>query len=396
MTSSFWTDARLTRIGIVVLIGIIIALPIAFFSDELALSMLRSGDFPGFYVQGEILRRGLAHELYNPELQRAIENEAWPSFGGAFYMAVYPPYTAVALYPLSLFSPQIAQFIFTAFMGLLYIGAFQLLTRINSTLTGRAFAIGAITLFASTMMTAIFGAQNTALSMAIGVAAMWCLKYPSQRNNLFTGVLLGLWAFKPQYALFGFVFAILISPSRQLLLGFTATGTVLYAIGALVLGTLWPLTWLAAIKQFGALNYIHNRQEMLSLIGASKALAYNLNVDTTLFSLAGYLLTALLLVFTLRAMRCEEHEPWKRFALGLSLMPLLSPQTLFYDLGIGICGLVALMNFRSDRNIWIYLSLISLSTFSFLVRESSPIPPFFHLALIVGALSVWIFRRKAL
>lgn len=393
MTGYFWSDARIRRVGIITLLGILIALPIAFFRDNTGLSMVKSGDFPGFYVQAEILKRGLANRLYDPELQRAIENEFWPSFGGAFYMAAYPPYTAVLLYPLSFFSPQTAQNIFVSIMCIFYVLSFWLLSAINPTLKNRAFGIGAFTIFLSTMIAALFGAQNTALSMLIACAAIYGIKLHTKRSLFAAGLLLGFWAFKPQFALFGSLFALLAAPSFALLLGIGCSFLILFLVGVGTIGITWPLTWIEVIQQFGTLNYVHNRQEMISIIGAIKGCAYNLLLPSGIFSVIGWTASAALFLFLLIQLRDKSRPAHIRFSLGIALLPLLSPQTLFYDLGIGIVGLLTIWNLKKDRDVWVYLTYIALSHLSFLFRETSPLAPFFPFAAALGIFSVCIFRR---
>src|SRR5688572_15451523 len=88
----FWNDSRLRRIAAALLVAFALSLGISYSHDAEEKSLLKRGDFPGFYAPAVIVARGRYGWLYDPALQRAVENEFWPSFEGEFYMSVYPPY----------------------------------------------------------------------------------------------------------------------------------------------------------------------------------------------------------------------------------------------------------------------------------------------------------------
>lgn len=380
--NAFWHRQRLNRVSTSILLAIVVALAVGYTIDTENKGLLRRGDFPGFYAPAVILSRGLEENLYDQKLQRNIENEFWPS-KGAYYSFAYPPFVALALKPLAAFTPRSAQLIFIAFHIACFLIALHLLSRLNPLLRqGYLFTLTGCLCFAP-FFYAIFGAQNTALSMLLYTAAFIALKKQSGSGSFTSGILLGLWLFKPQYAAFGLLF--LFGTKNLLgLVGFGVSATLLYILGAVVSGVSWPLEWLQTVTAFSSLNFIYNQQENVSVLGFFKAL--DLKFGSQLFWFLGIFLTAITLAWYFRSL-LRAPKSANNFMLLGPLTVALSPQTLFYDLGILLVPVLYYFKPLSDRKINQVVCFLALAGILTYFRQSFPVPP---LILVTLALYYWI------
>lgn len=382
----FWFKERLNRVSIAIMLAVLCSLVISFFLDTEGDSLVKRGDFPGFYVLAVIKKMGLMGQLYDPALQRSVENQFWPSFDGSFYMSAYPAYVATFLYPLAFLSPFLAQCLFSVFMCICLVCSVILVSKINRTLAEHLFPATVFTFCFTPLFFASFGAQNTGLSMLLYAAVIYLISKDSKASDFMAGVAAGLWLFKPQFAVF--IFALLLAGRLWFsVLGFAITASLLQLIAAMDMGFFWFGGWIKTLQAFSEQNFISNSPQIVSLQGTIKAAAYYLGMNNQsptmpLISLAASCLVMLIMViFLLKVFTANRKQLPELFILFGPVMTLLSPQTLFYDLGIGFVPLLCLLNFREDSAIW---KIIGLNLASFVVvmyRESLPVPLFFLFAI---------------
>ncbi|MCO6430584.1 MAG: DUF2029 domain-containing protein [Deltaproteobacteria bacterium] len=390
----FWNTARLRRISIALLIAFAASIAVGYSVDEEGRSLLKRGDFPGFYVLAKILESHPAERLYDPHLQREIENRYWPSFAGSFYMSVYPPYDAILLKPLALFSPQAAQLLFTIGMAAFYILSFFALAKINPSLRPQWLHIAVICLCFAPNFYAIFGAQNTALSMLLYSGAIYGSFRIGRKWEAVSGVCLGLWLFKPQFGLLALATS-LFTRRMALLAGAALPALIFYLMGSSLMGYLWPLNWWKAASGFAEQNLEANAQQMVSLPAAGKILMKIAGLGSDSIAAGGIIIscvvTGVLLWFLLGVWKDSRSSPekFRRFLLLLGPgVVLVSPQTLFYDLGIALVSLIAVMDFKRNRDITELLLLCAAVLPITFFRESIAVPLFPLVALYIGA-AVW-------
>ena len=170
------TPARRRAVAVAIVIAILLSLLITAMTDASHSSMIFMGDFPGFYVLAIIKANHDISQLYNPDLQRTIENFYWPQLQGQFYMSVYPPYDAYLLYPLSFLSPMSAQILFTTAAFGSFVGACKLVAKINPSFDDDFFSNSVFTFLICPVMTAILAAQNTSFSMLLFALIIFHLK----------------------------------------------------------------------------------------------------------------------------------------------------------------------------------------------------------------------------
>lgn len=398
-------SGRLKRIAVALAIAIAASLILVYVTDDQRKSLIKRGDFPGFYVLAEIKKRGLESRLYDPELQRSIENSHWPSFNGGFYMSVYPAYTAAILYPLAFFEPQAAQFIFIAINLIALIATFYIVAYFNPQFKKNFFANTIFALCFAPLFFALFGAQNTCISMALYAAACFFLSKDSKSGDYLAGVCAGIWLFKPQFAVF--LIALLIVAARwRALISSLGVALIFQWLAAADHGFFWFIDWIKALGVFSYQNFISNAQQIASISGTVKAAAFYLGYSATdrftqtatmLASAAAVFITVKFLISLRSVSRRDSRREQVRYFLGFGpLLVLVSPQTLFYDLGIGLFSYLVFADF-SRREAYRELLLLNIAALAaVMLRDDLPFPVFFLFALWFAGRSLWGGRFKSL
>jgi hypothetical protein len=142
------------------------------------------------------------------------------------------------------------------------------------------------------------------------------------------------------------------------LIGWSFGALVLYALGILVLGPLWPLIWLQEAKVFGDINFMINGFNMISLAGLSYWLSGLLVGDGSFLLPLGYIASLAGLLISHLYFRANE----KRLLLIPYCVLLFSPQTLFYDLGIAVFFYIQALGASQEKSfhllalLWLYCS----------------------------------------
>lgn len=372
--------ATVRRSAIAVAIALAFASIFTFLGDDAHTSMVRSGDFPGFFVQGEILRRGLGANLYNFSLQNEIESNFWPNFNGAFYAAVYPPYFALFMVPFALLGPTVGQIAFTTLMSFLYLLAFKNISRINSSLKDTYVEWAIISLLFTPIFSSIFAAQNTALSMWIASELLMFIR--DGNTPTAHGIKNALWLLKPQFGIVAFIVG-LFSPKRAAYLcGYLAGAIVLYIIGVWVVdgsygGILWPSVWIKIAGSFGEQNFISNRSNMISLASMLKEI-----------DLLDLLLLGLIVTLTVKGLLSPRSTLLTRAIAMIALIPVVAPQTLFYDLGISYLSLACVLNFQKRSNLALLALLYVLGALGFVLRAGPYDNPFSMVSVVLFAILI--------
>jgi uncharacterized membrane protein (GlpM family) len=399
----FWSDARLKRLAFSVTFAGALALLFLFQFDSennsSARLMLTRGDFPGFYAPGVIVSRGLGERLYDPALQAQIENEAWPDFKGHFLSSVYPPYVAALLRPFAALPPLQAKGAATALLLLAFALTCTLLFQELQIPLPLRFPVVLFCATLAPIFVSILSAQNTAISMLFFLMAILFVSKGTSRGDYQAGISLGLWLFKPQFALLALAFPV-VSGRYRILLGALLPAMLYWLLGLTVLGISWPSEWLTAARTFGNENFLVNGFQMVSIaatlksfqqqLSASDSVALFVNLSTLALSITVFLIT--LWQFPGRA----KHDPLAlRNALCLAgpALTLISPQTLFYDLGIALLPCAFFLSLRSDRSITIALCLSSALFVLSICRDA--FAPFPILALVSIASFLFILTRIA-
>lgn len=393
----FWREKKLFGLACCLLAGLLISMVLSFTRDELNSTMLKAGDFPGFYAPAVIIARGQSARLYEPALQLQIENEYWPEFfKGNYYMSVYPPYTMALLSPLGYLTPQTARHVFS----LLILAAFSLslywLKCLCSWSGRQTFIVAMLLLALAPVFYALIGGQNTAFSMLLYAGMLYFSRVAAEKKSacfeFLTGLCAGLWLFKPQFGVFACLF-VLFSFRSRMILGSLIAGLFYYFLGSMMLGVSWPVQWLRALGRFSAENYLANQHNQVSLMGVYEALMRLLSLPGANGLAAAGFLSVLYLAFLVHFRSRKEGGDWRRgLILFGPLLVILSPQTLFYDIGIAFVSVMLVLKPWEKSQILGLLVIMPALWALVLWREALSLPV---LSVISLACLIFVWRSQS-
>ena len=385
MPQLFTAPGRIRRIAIALLIALALALawvgldPLGSLSGPL--TSVKLGDFPAFFSLAAIAAGSEPHRLYDFALQREIQNQIWPQLQGALLPGIYPPYVALLARPLVWLGPLWGHVVWGALQLLFLILTARAITRINSSLAGYSVEILAGLLLCAPVLLGVFGGQLIAASMFIYAL---CFIYQGRRDlrgEIIFGSLIGLWFFKPHYALI-----MLMLPVIQWRLRVVATtalvATILYLLGSLVLGLDWIVTWCDALTRFTPMNIIPNARQMTGLLGAVTGMPDQANSALAWAALA--LTTALLLrlAFAARQSLSKPIGLPKFLPLFGVTVVLATPQANFYDLGLALVAICSVLSLKTHKQLYLLGIWCGACGLASALRTVSTMPLFLILAAL--------------
>ena len=385
MPQLFTAPGRIRRIAIALLIALALALawvgldPLGSLSGPL--TSVKLGDFPAFFSLAAIAAGSEPHRLYDFALQREIQNQIWPQLQGALLPGIYPPYVALIARPLVWLGPLWGHVVWGALQLLFLILTARAITRINSRLAEYSVEILAGLLLCAPVLLGVFGGQLIAASMFIYAL---CFIYQGRRDlrgEIIFGSLIGLWFFKPHYALI-----MLMLPVIQWRLRVVATtalvATILYLLGSLVLGLDWIVTWCDALTRFTPMNIIPNARQMTGLLGAVTGMPDQANSALAWAALA--LTTALLLRLAFAARQSLSKPiglPEFLPLFGVTVV-LATPQANFYDLGLALVAICSVLSLKTHKQLYLLGIWCGACGLASALRTVTPLPLFLILAAL--------------
>ena len=385
MPQLFTAPGRIRRIAIALLIALALALawvgldPLGSLSGPL--TSVKLGDFPAFFSLAAIAAGSEPHRLYDFALQREIQNQIWPQLQGALLPGIYPPYVALLARPLVWLGPLWGHVVWGALQLLFLILTARAITRINSRLAEYSVEILAGLLLCAPVLLGVFGGQLIAASMFIYAL---CFIYQGRRDlrgEIIFGSLIGLWFFKPHYALI-----MLMLPVIQWRVRVVATtalvATILYLLGSLVLGLDWIVTWCDALTRFTPMNIIPNARQMTGLLGAVTGMPDQANSALAWAALA--LTTALLLrlAFAARQSFSKPIGLPKFLPLFGVTVVLATPQANFYDLGLALVAICSVLSLKTHKQLYLLGIWCGACGLASALRTVTPLPIFLILAAL--------------
>ncbi len=295
------------------------------------------GDLPAFYGAARIVRAGTPMALYDPAVQRQVQSDLIPDSNGGWIHFAYPPYVAVAYLPFTSLDFKTAYVVHTLLMVACVLAALALLRPLLPPLRMEFAACAAAALTFYPLFRSIVGGQNTALSLlcAAGAAAML-----SRNRDVAAGLWIGLWMFKPQYAIpVGALIAVCGRP--RILVGATIGTGAWFLAGASISGWGWPVWWWqTGVVPFAALDAIVDRANGVSFPQVAAALG------VPLLGLLGVAATSVIAIVTSWRSR---REPLVVVAIGAAACVLTAPHALYYDAGLAVLAFGVAADSRGRR-----------------------------------------------
>lgn len=323
--------------------------------DTAETTAVRRGDFPAFWSMAVIASGAEPQRLYDIELQREVQNAAWPSLGGSLLPAAYPAQLAFVLQPLATCDHRVARWLWTAACLAAAFVAVTIFVRSNPRIRWTPWMVFAALCVFGPSMRGMMGGQVLSFMMCVFALVVVLGRRSDLLGDVLLGVLLGLWLFKPYYAL-----CALGVPALQrrwtTLVSFAIVALLSWWLGALVVGLQWTSEWFAFAQRFAQLNIETNAHQMPNMwaqlyrfLGEpGKPSPWWWVSVVASYAVLGVGISALLGRGTLRSLLTAPRENGDvLFFLTLSTVVVAMPQVNFYDLGITACAVLAL--FRPER-----------------------------------------------
>lgn len=345
------------------------------------------GDYPSFYGAGRIIAEGDWKNLYNPERLFAVQKNLFPGEKEGYFHFIYPPFVAVAYYPLSLLNYRLSYIVHTFLMVGALILVIQLIRPMNELIDRHFICASFLALSFYPIFKSIFGGQNAMLTLLL-IVISW--RAVLARHEWFGGIVLGLLLYKPQFGLPLIGLYVLSGRWRAgIASAFTASG--LYSIGVLIGGPFWVGTWLKSIWWYRQADEIVNYANSVSWLGFLEALFGSTSHLATIIGWGMIFLTAIALSLLWRfGGRRADLTP----KLGITMpgLILMAPHAMYYDLGLVLFTYSSMFPNNGVRPAY-FIGLAWLFGFSQFLNILTGFSPLFFLLIFTIMLAVRNLER---
>lgn len=395
-------------VAVLLMTGIITVLVMGIL-DKRETTAVRRGDFPAFWSLAVIANSAEPGRLYDTELQRKIQNEAWPSLEGGVLPGAYPPYLAAILRLLANFDHTTARWLWTALSVVFtYIGV-AILVGLNQQIRWPPWMVFALVMMFSPLLRGVLGGQFLPVSVLLIAVSLYLLRRSRAVSDISLGIILGIWLCKPYYGLCAVL--VPITMRRWLaVVTFAAVAAFWWFVGINCFGPEWFSKWSSYASLFGRANIETNAYQMPNvwaqvyrvyseILGLKSEL--HTGPNTPWLSYIGAYLSVFMVaigVLGKKAARAILSAPRKNgdllLALLLTAVIISVPQVNFYDLGVLAC--FALYFFRPEcRSDWYFFG-VSVAISALSTDKPGGLPIHFILALLAMLYIVWRVRVVSL
>ena len=297
------------------------------------------GDYPAFYGAGRLASEGAWADLYDLDTQVAAQSDLHPAGEATARFFAYPPQFALAYQPLAALDYHWSFLLHTLIMGTLLWLSILISRPMLPWLNGRVLPALAGALLFWPMFRAVTGGSNTALTVFLMMAA-WRLVHEDM--PFVAGLALSLLLYKPQFAL-PMVGLFLLARYWKVVAGAAVGAIPFYALGALLQGPDWPLTWVTSASEFGTLDAEINGFSSISLLGfLQNAFGTDALVANALgWGLAAATAAALAWIWW----RSGRGGLASKMAVTMPGVLLLSPHAMSHDAAVGLIAVAVIVGF---------------------------------------------------
>ena len=369
-------SSRFFSLVILGVLGAVVFGAIIFFPSH---SILFEGDFAPFYAAATLLKDpNTAIQIYDPVALSAIQKQIWPQMTGV-YLVGYPPYVIALFIPFTGLDPVSAKalFVFLSITAVV-VSSFFLVRMFPHSSDIRAQTIATFFCFAP-LFHGVFGGQNASFSLLLFTLALFLFLKKTPLADLISGLVLGLWLFKPHFSLviiLGFLCArrFLILPTLTL----TAVGY--YLLAKSYLGADWLLLWLQGLELFVPADFQNNSHQMMSLLGVTQSILLLAQIDDLTASIATFVISGLSLIilfFSLKPLMRTSKDAHLSQAHAIIMLAnvaiLISPHTLYYDAALFLPALyIWLQKVPVKKQAHLVLFFLLFSGLSVSLKEVMP------------------------
>ena len=395
-------SSRLNRILVAAGVGLIIAVCASLMTEASPSAAITRGDFPAFYTLAVLAHSGEGHRLYDLELQRQIQNAAWPTLAGTVLPAAYPAFLATLLEPLAIFAPSTARIAWVCCMVLSVIIGVGILARVVPSLSRRWWQLAVGAFLFGPLFLGVLGGQIVGVSFLIYAALIALTILPGKRNEILFGAVTGAWMYKPHYALA--VVVMMVVQRRWTALGSWAfVSALLWILGAHVAGVGWVSDWLSFAQQFSQIDMATNSYQMTGVVPFLYSIVCDGDLGSpisprgweSLVVTSALIVPVVLLIVVQRSCGGVGEHVKPLLAIG-PLLLLFAPAVNFYDLSLGLVPLITLFRPHERRGLVIAASLLVMSQILVLCKDYGvPGGAFLVSLVIAGIVSRGLFRAES-
>lgn len=305
--------------------------------DAATLTGRLGGDLPEFIGAGRILADGDGAELYDPNRQLEAQGGLWPEGETGGILFPYPAIVAAPYAAVADLDHRVVYLLHTAAMVACAVASVRLLVcRIPVLTRERVPAALAVALTFLPMFIGVFNGQTTALILVLTLL-VW-VGLVDGRDGL-AGLAAGLLLIKPQYG--AVLVGLLVLGRRWRAVAAAAgAGAAVWVGSALVAGPGWANRWIELVTSLSDIDQGSNLSNEVSPLGWAELALGQGSTTATVVGLAASAGVALALVLGLRGVPVESPlVP----ALVLPSLLLIAPHALYYDVGLLLVALAALL-----------------------------------------------------
>lgn len=215
-------------------------------NDSTETTALRRGDFPAFWSMAVVADGSEPERLYDTELQRQVQNAAWPSLAGGILPAVYPAHVALLVRPLARCDHRVARWIWTALSVAAALVGVSILVRSNPRISWTAWMVFAVLCCFGPFVRGVMGGQVLSFMVLFYALGIVCARSVLRYAGIVLGVVLGVWLCKPYYALCALLVPVLQRRTASLVC-FALMAVITWQLGTLVVGYDWVSQWSGSV-----------------------------------------------------------------------------------------------------------------------------------------------------
>ncbi len=374
----------------IVLISMLVSLLFVVLNGKGAESLIGrlGGDYPAFYAAGRIANEGDWERLYGFARQAAAQKDLLPTENeGALLPFAYPPFVALLYVPLALVNFRLSFLIHTLLMFLALAVAMRLFSHRNPNIAAHYDLALVAALLYYPMLKAIFGGQNTPVTLLL-VVAVW--RAGLDRREWLAGFFLGLMLFKPQFGLplIGLHF---LSGRWRTVASSALVASGLYLIGSYLCGTGWIREWLGFATRFSNMDASINPSNSVSWLGFLQAF---LGVDNRVALISGWglaIATSLAISLLWYGGRAKNDLS---ALLGLTVigLVLIQPHAMYYDMALVLFTYI--LYFPYSKTTMKTIGLLWVLSVSQVAAKTAGFSPLFLLLLWSGLMVAFSYVRQ--
>lgn len=340
------------------------------------------GDFPAFYGAGRILLDGDIDRLYDSDRQQEAQVNVY-NVNNTFLCFAYPPFVALPYAVLAFFPYRIAYIINTLLMlYALHIALSILFDKFD--LPHKYYLlIFTLSLFFYPILMALFGGQNTLLSLLL-ISLVW--RYVDIKRETLAGVFLGFLLFKPQFALP--IMGLMLLSRRWVVFGSSLmTGFALYIVCVLMFDGNWFSEWLKFAMWFSEIDAEVNAANAISWVGV---LVNVTAVGKAVVSYGGYFLSFLNVLWLSALWIDKKNSVSSLMPITCLSLTLIPSHVMYYDSGLIIIACLSIYKYLGKKGVALVL-IIWLCSYTQIFVPSIGFSPIFLLNVFCLLISTYIF-----